>query len=459
MKFRLIYQYFLALALVVSIAIVAVVNWVNNQAAVVVLGATAETAALYLQAGIQPNVQSLAGDSKLSSEDQAALDRIVARNATHGAFNVIKLWSPSGRLVFAPQGESAKGPPLREIRQAVSGRVVGALPDLDDEGHRHQRALGRRFYEIYFPLYDEVSGEVIAIGEAYQDADTVGAALFNAAYDNWVVMAVGGAGLAFILGLIVYRGSRTIDRQVETLRANLLRQEAMQRQNTKLRDRVAKATLNVARIDEIAQRRIGADLHDGPGQLLSFMAMRMDQLEAAVMERGRQSSERLTELVTDIRDAATQATREIRRIALGLVAPHLEGVQTLDGQIRAVAREHERLTGTAVAIGIDDDVPPVSGHVAGVLGRIAQEALTNAWKHAEGRGQEITLSRQGDHVTLRIRNKSADRQLDPTIGNKGAGLGIIGMKFRAESLGGTLAFENLSTETIVVCSVPVEVSD
>ncbi len=455
MKLRLIHQYFLALAVVVAIATVAVASWVNRRAAVTILGATAETAALYLQSGLQPYVQSLSRGSELNSVDRAGLERIVLRNASHGLFAVIKLWSADGRLVFAPLGESVQAPPPRQIREALTGRVVGNSPDLQDEGHTGERSLGKRLFEIYFPLYDQGSGRIIAIGEVYQDADYVGMALLDAASDNWLVMAAGGIGLVVVLGAIVYRGSRTIDHQVETLRENLHRQQAMQRQNSELRDRVTKATLNVARIDEVAQRRIGADLHDGPGQLLGFMLLRMDQLEAAVMARGEDEGERRTEIINDIRDAATEATREIRRIAQGLVAPHLEGVQTLDGQIRAVAREHERLTGTTVAIRIDHNMPPIEGHVAGVLGRITQEALSNAWKHAGGRGQEITLTRTGDHVNLRIRNESVNHQANPPSGNSSTGLGIIGMKFRAESLGGTLDVENVPTETFVNCSVPI----
>lgn len=459
MKLRLIQQYFLASAVVFAIATTAVAHWVNGRASVAILGATAETAALYLQSGLQPYIQSLARASELNSEERIELDRIVSKQASQGLFAVIKLWSPDGRLVYAPQGESALAPPLLEIREALLGHVVSRSPDLEEAGHAGERSLSKQLFEIYFPLYDQSSGNIIAVGEVYEDVGYVGEALLDTAYQNWLVIAGGGVALFLILGAIVYRGSRTIDRQVETLRENFHRQEALQSLNIELHDRVTKATLNVARIDENAQRRVGADLHDGAGQLLGFMLLRMDQLESAVMASDDDDIERRAEIINDIRDAATEATREIRRVSQGLVAPHLAGVLTLDGQIRAVAGEHERQTGTPVGIRIDDNVPQITGRVAEVMGRITHEALNNAWKHAGGRGQEITVSLTDKRLNMCIRNESSVDNVGTSGGNNSAGLGVIGMKFRAETLGGTLEVENISTHTIVTCSAPIEESD
>jgi signal transduction histidine kinase len=90
-------------------------------------------------------------------------------------------------------------------------------------------------------------------------------------------------------------------------------------------------------------------------------------------------------------------------------------------------------------IGQVDDLPP---SVCASLYRIAQEAITNAAKHA-----------QAGHVQLRLEAGSADIVLSveddgkPTGGDLApkAGMGLLGMQERVASLGGTLRFERRIT--------------
>ncbi len=85
--------------------------------------------------------------------------------------------------------------------------------------------------------------------------------------------------------------------------------------------------------------------------------------------------------------------------------------------------------GADVTLTIDGDISDLPGTTGLALYRIAQEALTNAVKHAPGSPTEVRLTVAPGEVTL-----TADSQVVP---GSGTGLGVLSMRERAESVGGT----------------------
>jgi signal transduction histidine kinase len=79
------------------------------------------------------------------------------------------------------------------------------------------------------------------------------------------------------------------------------------------------------------------------------------------------------------------------------------------------------------------------------LYRICQEALSNALRHAEASCAVVTLSRDGNEVTLTVADDG--RGFDPAATQGQAGrFGLLGMAERAEALGGRLVVESASGE-------------
>ena len=93
------------------------------------------------------------------------------------------------------------------------------------------------------------------------------------------------------------------------------------------------------------------------------------------------------------------------------------------------------------------------------LGRIVQEALTNAAKHAPGSSAKIETYQSDGSFVIRVSDSGADaaaEAMQPSEGGDG-GLGLPGMTFRAQSLGGTLEFRKLAPRGAqVICRVPIE---
>ena len=86
------------------------------------------------------------------------------------------------------------------------------------------------------------------------------------------------------------------------------------------------------------------------------------------------------------------------------------------------------------------------------LYRIAQEALTNVAKHAAADSVDITLAGEPDSLTLFVRDSG--KGFNPDAVRERGGLGLIGMRQRAELIGGTLEVQSGPGQgtQIVVCA-------
>jgi signal transduction histidine kinase len=98
-------------------------------------------------------------------------------------------------------------------------------------------------------------------------------------------------------------------------------------------------------------------------------------------------------------------------------------------------RGHQRRTGLAAEI-VQRDLPaqaPLATKIA--LYRIVQEALNNAWRHADGAVPTVTVIGTDDRLVVEVTDPGPG--FDPAVvqGSE-AHLGLVSMRERAESLGG-----------------------
>ncbi len=194
--------------------------------------------------------------------------------------------------------------------------------------------------------------------------------------------------------------------------------------------------------------RIAREMHDVLAHRLSLVAMHA----GALAYRIDLPPDQVRETATIIRDGTHQALEELRGV-LGLIrsrdaAPAAatstaapvrrpERPQpTLDDLDELVAQT--RSAGNPVRLVVDLDrgtaLPTATSRTAF---RLIQEALTNARKHAPGARVEVEVrGGPGDGLTIRAANRV---YRSVASGPPGAGLGLTGMKERAEVAGGTLA--------------------
>jgi signal transduction histidine kinase len=130
---------------------------------------------------------------------------------------------------------------------------------------------------------------------------------------------------------------------------------------------------------------------------------------------------------------------------------HLGLIPALEHYIEVFDDQNDLVVNFEV-VGIKKDRLTPASETA--LYRIVQEAMTNVLRHAEAGRVDVLLERRGDHVVVVIEDDGVGFDLDAAL--QSGRLGLLGMRERAEMLGGSLVIESNAGEgTTIVVEVPV----
>jgi two-component system sensor histidine kinase UhpB len=182
---------------------------------------------------------------------------------------------------------------------------------------------------------------------------------------------------------------------------------------------------------EEERKRISRELHDETAQMLFAGLLRVATFTQSENPEVRKVAAALEETTVD-------ALESVRRIALELRPPALDDLG-LTAALQDLAQrygEHLEIPVEVHARGSRERLP---SEVELVMYRVAQEALSNAAKHARAREVVIDLDRSDGDVTLSVRDDG--RGFDPEhrrAAGRGGGLGIFGMAERLALVGGGL---------------------
>jgi two-component system, NarL family, sensor histidine kinase UhpB len=174
---------------------------------------------------------------------------------------------------------------------------------------------------------------------------------------------------------------------------------------------------------EAERRRIAQELHDQIGQNLTAVVLELKHVRARI-----DSGE--ADALADAQELARETLEEVRRISYELRPVALDDLG-LGSALRSLCSGIERRAGIAVEPAVADDLPRLDGQVELAVYRVAQEALTNAARHAQCSRVVVSLTTCGDGVLLRV--------ADDGIGMDGSfpGGGLRGMRERAVAIGAT----------------------
>ncbi len=186
-------------------------------------------------------------------------------------------------------------------------------------------------------------------------------------------------------------------------------------------------------------------LHDALGQTLTGLGMRSSGLR----QRLAVSDKAAADSATEIAKQAQQALEQVRQLNRSLFPVEVEAA-SLTGALRELACVTESLH--KIHVRAEGEVPQGfgDGGTATQLYRIAQEAVTNAVKHAQA--HTITIQIDGQAGLLRLRIRDDGIGMGKTAAGNGIGLQI--MRYRAHSIGGILTIESGSQGgTVVTCTL------
>ena len=195
---------------------------------------------------------------------------------------------------------------------------------------------------------------------------------------------------------------------------------------------------------EAERHRIAQELHDQVGQSLTVVLLGLKQLEA-------QAPQDLRDELELVRESARAGLDDVRRVARELRPGVLDDLG-LHAALAALATDVAARGGPSVRRTFGPGLPALSPETEVVVYRVAQEALTNAIRHANATKVDLSLLRVGPHVTLEVRDDGrgiADTATEHT------GTGLLGMRDRASLIGGQVElFSTPGRGTTVRLRVP-----
>jgi two-component system sensor histidine kinase UhpB len=181
---------------------------------------------------------------------------------------------------------------------------------------------------------------------------------------------------------------------------------------------------------EQERARVARDLHDEVNQALTGLLLR---LEAAREKAPPQLAGELGE----IRMLANQAMQELLTLARQLRPTALDDLG-LEAALAGNVRELAAQGGVRGTFESDVELAALPENAQLVVYRVAQEALTNAVRHADAEHVHVGLHREGRRLALSVADDGRGFTFDQT----GRGLGISGMRERALLVGGEFAIES-----------------
>jgi signal transduction histidine kinase len=215
------------------------------------------------------------------------------------------------------------------------------------------------------------------------------------------------------------------------------------------------------------RQRIARDLHDSVTQQIFAMKLIAETLASASRrdpDEAVRRSERLTELTRTALAEMRALVAELRPDDDLAGAPAASGIAMLrqKGLVAAIRRHADEVAADAIEVGIDAETyngQPRASEEA--LYRIAQEALSNAVKHAGASRITIRLSADSSAVRLSVRDDGAGfdphviERRDDSDDSREGGYGLTTMRERAHALGGVLDIRSSPGRgTVVEAAIP-----
>ena len=448
-------QFLLAGAAVMLVAMVVVGSWVSSIVKATVVQNSAISAAQFVENFISPIGQELVESDELSPPAVQALGEIFQHSAVRDQVISYKIWLPNGQVVHAsnPDVIGQVFDQSADFKKALDGQVSASYERLDGEENEAEAELDMPLLEVYMPLRELWTNEVIGVVEFYQQADQLRRDILRARLNGWLVVGATFLASGVLLFGIVQAGGRKIRKQGEDLRRQLELTNTISRQNAELKQRAVTASARAASKSERMLRQLGADLHDGPAQYLSFAALRLDE---AFSDQAKAEA-----VKSEIRHSLDQAMREIRLLSRGLSLPDLDA-QSLDTVIRNAVAAHQRRGQMEIELTIEGRSGVSVGYAQKLCAyRFLQEALSNASRHAPDATVSISCKIAPTQIEIDLADNGPGFDPDQALKLRSeGGQGLLGLRDRVESIGGTMDIDATPGRgTLLSVKLPIEEHD
>jgi signal transduction histidine kinase len=219
------------------------------------------------------------------------------------------------------------------------------------------------------------------------------------------------------------------------------RQAVIAIQNARLYQDLVEEKERMIEVQEEARKKLARDLHDGPTQSVSAIAMRIN-LTRMMLKR---APDRVEDELIRVEDLARRTTKEIRHMLFTLRPLVLES-QGLRAALESMAAKMLETFGQNVGVEVDDKlVEQLEMGKQGVIFFLAEEAVNNARKHAKATLIRVRL-RTLEHSLIVLEVKDNGVGFDVKAVNqhyeKRGSLGMVNLTERTELINGLLHIDS-----------------
>ena len=234
-------------------------------------------------------------------------------------------------------------------------------------------------------------------------------------------------------------------------------QAVMALQNSQLYQNLMEEKERLVAVEEDARKKLARDLHDGPTQTISAIAMRLNYVQM-LLDKG--DPEKIEMELQELETQARTTTKVIRQMLFTLRPLILES----QGLVPAVEQYIKKLAGTdplTIHLETEEEISQsLTEQAQGSLFYIIDEAITNARKHAQADDLWVRIYRQGTmNVIVEIEDNGLGFDVIATEDNyeERGSLGMINLRERAKLAGGKTTIQSEPGQgTLIQVTVPTK---
>jgi PAS domain S-box-containing protein len=236
-------------------------------------------------------------------------------------------------------------------------------------------------------------------------------------------------------GVVVAHINITGRKKIEDEKVRLF--EAVSQQQVQLRALARRLT----EAQEAERKRLALELHDQVGQNLTALGLNLNIIRAE-LPGGMSATSAIQARLEDSLALVEQTTERIRDVMADLRPPVLDDYGLVAG-LDWYGQRFARRLGLTVTVHGHEPTPRLPAPLENALFRIAQEALTNAAKHAQASEVRLTVEMEGEIIRLIVADNGTGFEvthLDEPAERQSWGL--MGMAEQAEAVGGHCRIES-----------------
>ncbi|ACD95280.1 response regulator [Trichlorobacter lovleyi] len=242
------------------------------------------------------------------------------------------------------------------------------------------------------------------------------------------------------------------NQQLETsLHQHTSEMEAQGRRLQESNRRLSLLSAHLEKVREDERRSIARDIHDDLGQTLTAM-----HLEITAMLHADNVID-LTPRLCDLKKQVDAAIGTVQRI-ISTMRPQVLEELGLEAALESLAQEVRKRTNITCVTSCTLAGEPISQEVASCLYRVAQESLTNVFRHSKATKVLLTVRRRDGWLQLQIRDNGVGVSEAQTAASNA--FGVMGMRERVARCGGSFSISpRVGGGTIVEAQVPEKVEE